>query len=33
MIVPHTVTLAEARDMIARGEMPDLKSAMALMLV
>ena len=33
MIVPHTVTLVEARAMVARGEIPDLKTAMALMLV
>jgi hypothetical protein len=33
MIVPHTVPLTEARAMVARGEIPDLKTAMALMLV
>jgi ADP-ribose pyrophosphatase len=33
MIVPHTVTLAEAKAMVLRGEIPDLKTAMALMLV
>ena len=33
MIIPHTVTLAEARAMIARGEIPDMKTAIALMMV
>ena len=33
MIVPYTVTLAEAKAMVLRGEIPDLKTAMALMMV
>lgn len=33
LILPQTVTLAEARAMVARGEIPDMKSAMALLLV
>ena len=33
MITAHTVTLAEAKAMVQRGEIPDLKTAMALMLV
>jgi ADP-ribose pyrophosphatase len=30
LIVPHTVTLAEAWDMVGRGEIRDLKTAMAI---
>ena len=33
MITTHTVTLAEAKAMVLRGEIADLKTAMALMLV
>lgn len=33
LILPQTVTLAEARAMIARGQIPDMKSALALLLV
>jgi ADP-ribose pyrophosphatase len=33
LIVPQTVTLVEARAMVARGDIPDMKSALALLLV
>jgi ADP-ribose pyrophosphatase len=33
MIVPHTVTLAQAKAMVALGEIPDMKTAVALMMI